>query len=182
MIKVYECVGMKYHMDTIEEMKEPSEDYQLSKSKIEEEFGDEHVYKYDYNGFITVEPEPDNEADPNAVRLSVGGKTVAYIKREQAAEVKELLASGTRYGAVISGGEYKAVVDDEVIQGEDPIKATVVFYPSEPEPKKKGLKVTLTILSILLLVMGLLALIVSPVVGVLAIIFAVALFLYGRKQ
>lgn len=185
MIKaVFECVGMSYHLDALEEMKEQNEDYFLPKKKMEDAYGDDHVYANEYNGYLTVEQEPTNEADPNAVRVAYKGQTIAYIKKEEAARAAELLLAGYPYKAVAEGGEYKAVEDDQVITGEDPISVTVIFQDAEqhaaPEqsPKRKAI---FLVLGILLIVLSLLLLIISPIAGAVGIVFGIVLLIYWRR-
>lgn len=187
MIKaVFECVGMSYHLDALEEMKEINEDFSLTKKEIEEAYDEDPVYKYDFTGDLTVEQEPTNEADPNAVRVAYMGNTVAYIKKEEAQKVAELLLAGYRYKASASGGAYKVVEDGKIVSGEDPISVTVVFYDDDekaavPEAQKRP-KTLLMILGVLLIVMSLLLLIVSPIAGIAGVVFGVLLIIYGRKK
>lgn len=66
-------------------------------------------YKYDvYEGPCTLDPEPDNPADPNAVKVVVNKAWhIGYIKREQTAEAKQLISEGKRFFIKITGGPYK---------------------------------------------------------------------------
>lgn len=181
---IFDCVGMSYHMDVIDEIKEENEEYTWSKKKIEKEYPGAPVYKYELPKYMKLEPDPENEYDPNAIKVTYHGQTVAFIKKEEASRVAELLAAGIPYRFSGSGGEYKEVNDDgELVEGEDPYGISVIFMDAPVEvPKKKGMKTLLTILAIVLLLMSLLLLIVTPIGGIIGIVFAVIVFLVGRKQ
>lgn len=66
-------------------------------------------YKYDvYDGPCTLEPEPDNPEDPNAVKVVVNKAWhIGYIPREQTAEAMQLIKEGKRFFIKITGGPYK---------------------------------------------------------------------------
>lgn len=186
-IASFDCVGMNYHRDAIAAMQEFNEDYNLTKKQIEEAYSDQHVYKYGHDGIVQVAPEPDNEVDPNAVRLSFLGETIAYVKKEEASRVKELLAEGYQHAVVVEGGKYKAIEDDEIVTGEDPYEVTLFFYEKETaaapvKVKASGMRILMTVLAVILFVMSLLLLIASPIGGIIGIIFAVMLFFVGRKM
>jgi hypothetical protein len=50
-------------------------------------------------------PEPDNQYDPNAIRVTLEGDTVAYLTREKAAEYHDAigLQSGVCSGKIVGG-------------------------------------------------------------------------------
>jgi hypothetical protein len=50
---------------------------------------------FHYVGTATLQPEPENPADPNAVAVKVEGQLVGYIRKEFAQELKR--AIGERY-------------------------------------------------------------------------------------
>lgn len=70
---------------------------------------DRRYYKYDlFEGACTLEPEPDNEVDPNAVKVVVNKIWhVGYIPKENTDEAKQLAAAGRKFFVKISGGPYK---------------------------------------------------------------------------
>lgn len=55
-----------------------------------------------WRGEATLEPEPENRHDPNAVRVAVGGETVGYLARELAARVQPAVVALTQRGATLT--------------------------------------------------------------------------------
>lgn len=181
---IFSCVGMSYHMDVIDEIKEENDEYRLPKKKLIEEYPGGTVYRYELPDHMKLEPDPENEHDPNAIKVTYHGQTVAFIKKEETEKVADLMAEGVPYRITGAGGEYKEVTeDDEIVEGEEPFEVCVIFQDAPAAaPKKKGMKTLLTILAVILLLMSLLLLIVTPVGGIIGIIFAVIVFIVGRRQ
>lgn len=103
-IAVIDLVGMQHYKDVFDRI----------------EHDDEYYY-----GSFKIEPEPDNEHDPNAMRITYEEKTVAYVKKEKTDKVRELLAMKKPYTITFS-------IDGDYIEG------TLIFNePKAEEPKKK---------------------------------------------
>ena len=164
----FNLAGVTHYEEAIKEVTTLNDDYDLSKKELFEEYdvGD-RVFKYIADaGKFELVPEPDNEYDSNAIRADAFGKTIGYIKKEETATVRELLASPFYKGVYVDEiciGEYKELDEDE--DGKPVIYTEAVEYPSvtiaifidEPvtetvveEPKKRGHSV----LGILVMVLG----------------------------
>lgn len=183
-IASFDGVGMYYHEDNLAKIAEENEDYRLSKSSIEKEFGeDEPVYQYTYDGFYKLVPEPDNPHDPNAIAIRLDDVTIGYIAKKDTQRVHELLGKGLYYRTYVSGGHCKIIEDDELIERDDPVEVSVIFYePEAAEPVKPKNQIPLLIVSIIMLVMSVILLLAVPVVGIIGILLAVGLIIYSRKK
>jgi len=183
-IAVFDGVGMYYHEDNLAKIAEENADYRLTKSSIEKEYGeDEPVYQYTYDGFYKLVPEPDNPHDPNAIAIRLDDITIGYIAKKDTQRVHELLSMGMYYETSVSGGHCKLIEDEKLLERDDPIEVSVIFYePEAAEPVKPKNQTPLLIVSIILLVMSVILLLAMPVVGVIGILLAVGLIIYSRKK
>ena len=192
-----------YYDEFFKKFGEENEDYNLPNAEIKSEYSDgDKVFQYSYSfNEVKLVPEPDNKYDPNAIRVEVDGVLLGYIDKAKTERVKELLASPDfRYIKLdVGGGAYKYIYEDEdeklqIDQNECGPFADVSIYmnkefESEPtvttEPIKKvaprGLVVVELVLGVILGLMSLLLLLLSPVAGVLVLIFAVILIVFGVK-
>lgn len=59
-------------------------------------------------------PEPDNQHDPNAIKVVVGETTIGYIPKEKTGEVRKILDEGRLLNLAyeITGGKYKLVTEE----------------------------------------------------------------------
>lgn len=76
---------------------------------------EEKIYLYEFFPTkVELIPEPDNEHDPNAIKVVIDGTHVGYIKKGSCPHVKKLLASGKiiDIDADIHGGKYKIIYED----------------------------------------------------------------------
>ena len=87
--KVFHVTGTAHYQDAFSGMLAENEDY----------------------GQQTVRIEPENEYDPNAVRVELDGTKVGYIKKGSCSQVKNLLKSDkyVRTTAETFGGKYKSL-------------------------------------------------------------------------
>jgi hypothetical protein len=83
----FDIVGESHYRDTL---------LRLIKAAPSEERANGEVY-----GVASLEREPRNKFDRNAVRVSMGRQTVGYVPKEQAVEVRALIGDGLTLGAVI---------------------------------------------------------------------------------
>ena len=78
--------GVSYHLDTIMELAVDNEEYEKSKKELCDDHDGEDffkVYQYFFDPVkVAIEPEQNNPADPNALKVIVDGKHVGYIKAE----------------------------------------------------------------------------------------------------
>lgn len=49
-------------------------------------------------GMITLQPEPDNEVDPNAIKVFVGNKHVGYVCKDHTTIIKSVIDTGIEFG------------------------------------------------------------------------------------
>lgn len=129
----FRITGISYCInDIMDNLAEENDDYSLSKRELFEEYSDgDKIFKYEYNTTpLELVPEPENEYDPNAIKVMVNGTKVGYIKKGSTSHVKNLLASPDFSGKSIEiyGGKYKQICDDEIETDEMDIRADLEIY------------------------------------------------------
>ena len=92
-------------------------DYDLTKREIiDDGLTDERIYQYTFaDGPVELVDDPDNEHDPNAIKVLIAGQHIGYIKRGSTGRVHNLQRAGRVLGvtAEIYGGKYKVVICDD---------------------------------------------------------------------
>ena len=145
-------------------------EYQYSKKELLEEcLEDTRIYKYDcimYN--VTLQPEPDNKYDPNAIKILVEGIHIGYVPKEKCASVKKILASGqiASITCIFCGGPYKILnSDDSSMEHDDltigakiEIEYGTVEHTAVKQPEKKGMSEGLKAFLIVMIVLAAIAL------------------------
>jgi len=109
--ETHRLAGTSFHETEIQDLMEENFDYNLTATDlIDMGMEDERVYKYEETYCTAaLEPEPDNQYDPNAIRVLAEGVHIGYIKKGSAAHVKKLLEEDriASMSINISGGPYK---------------------------------------------------------------------------
>ena len=113
----HKLAGTSYHMDAIMALAQENPDYDLTKREIiDDGLTDERIYQYTFtDGPVELVDDPDNEYDPNAIKVLVAGQHIGYIKRGSTGRVHNLQRAGRVLGvtAEIYGGKYKVVICDD---------------------------------------------------------------------
>lgn len=108
--------GTLYHQNEIESLGEENPMYACSKKElIDKGCEDEKIYYYlFFPKTVDLVEDPENEFDPNAIKVVVDSVHIGYIKKGSCARVKKLLHSGniTKIEAEIGGGKYKCLYCD----------------------------------------------------------------------
>lgn len=129
--------GVSYHLDTIMELAVDNEEYEESKKELCDDHDGEDffkVYQYFFDPVkVAIEPEQDNPADPNALKVIVDGKHVGYIKKGSIPHVKKMLSGDKIISmkAIIGGGKYREFWLNEetdkweTSRGETPYSVTI---------------------------------------------------------
>lgn len=116
-IERFNIAGTSFRQDEIFSLAQYNDDYRLTnKELVEQGYEDERCYKYYFNPKGTqLIPEPDNEKDPNAIKVVTGGVHIGYVKASDCAHIKELMESGnvSSYGVDLEGGPFRVVSEDE---------------------------------------------------------------------
>ena len=205
----FEVMGVSHYVDKFfEALSYENGDYDLSKKEIKEEFEDgDKIYRYEFSAKeAKLIPEPDNEYDPNAIRVEADGFTIGHIKKTETAKVKELLSAEDLYKIEIkiSGGDYKLVSEDEdekITVEKDSCNyfADVFIKTGTPEPVASYtgsesnqakinpaavnvLSIITIVLSVLIILSSLLLLVVALPLGLAFLIFGIIILLFGIKQ
>lgn len=113
----FKIAGVSHYIDNVmDKLSYPNPDYELSSKELTDSYdvGD-RIFEYAFNTQnVALVPEPDNEHDPNAVRVEVKGILIGYIKSGSCSHVKNLLKSPDLAGMDldIGGGKFKRIYDD----------------------------------------------------------------------
>lgn len=113
----HKVAGLSFREDAIAELQCENVDYSCSKRELVD-MGMiwERIYKYDFYPIKTeLIPEPDNEADPNAIKVVVDDQHIGYIKKGSCAHIRKLLNSGSieKIDIEIGGGPYKFITAED---------------------------------------------------------------------
>ena len=115
--ETHRLAGTSFHETEIQDLMEENFDYNLTATDlIDMGMEDERVYKYEETYCTAaLEPEPDNQYDPNAIRVLAEGVHIGYIKKGSAAHVKKLLEEDRIASMLITitGGPYKTAYLNE---------------------------------------------------------------------
>lgn len=121
--------GTSFRLDAIMDLAEDNPDYDMSKREIiDAGMEGERIYQYKFPvGPVELVDEPENEHDPNAIKVLVAGQHIGYIKRGSTGRIHNLQRSGRVLGvtAEIYGGKYKVVTcydDDDGVEQYELIK------------------------------------------------------------
>lgn len=109
----HKVAGTTYHLDAIMELAEDNPDYDMTQREIiDAGMEEERIYQYTFpDSPVELVDDPDNEQDPNAIKVLVAGQHIGYIKRGSTGRIHKLQRSGRVLGvtAEIYGGRYKIV-------------------------------------------------------------------------
>lgn len=140
----FKVAGTSYRTDAIEDMLNEDCDYGESKSYLKENYIDgDRIWQHlpEYRDDVALVDEPENEHDPNAIRVEVGGIHIGYVKRGSTSRVRNLLKKdGVRVKIDIGGGPYKELYEDEdgkiqIERGEIEFFGRLeITVPGEPRP------------------------------------------------
>lgn len=143
--KEFRVAGTSYNQDTLMEFADENEDYYLSKRErfeLVSGLSDDREWLYEFcKPSVELIPEPENEHDPNAIRVEFNGKKAGYVPKEYCKKVKSMLsAEGCSVSAVIGGGPFRDMIlhedfdgdeerisDYDLIDDETPISAKIVI-------------------------------------------------------
>lgn len=113
----HKVAGTTYHLDAIMELAEDNPDYDMTKREIiDTGMEEQRIYQYTFpDSPVELVDDPDNEQDPNAIKVLVAGQHIGYIKRGSTGRIHNLQRAGRVLGvtAEIYGGKYKVVICDD---------------------------------------------------------------------
>lgn len=108
LVETIPVVGTKYYMDNIEELLTPNDEYKHPKDH------DETYMKYEeYFEPCKLVPEPDNQQDPNAIRVESEDLLVGYIPRDKQEKTRTFMNGKYKLMLSIDEGPYKEYDEDE---------------------------------------------------------------------
>ncbi len=112
----YNAAGTSFRQKEIGSLSHLNDDYLISKrDAIDLDMMYKKIYQYVFSPQnVQLIEEPDNEYDPNAIKIVIDNVHIGYIKRDDCLYVKELIERGLirKVTADIHGGKYKRLVSD----------------------------------------------------------------------
>lgn len=121
----YPVVGESYHKKEIATLGYDNPDYKLAKGELYKRgYYEKAVYAYYFPKLeATLQPEPDNKHDPNAIKVLVRGIHVGYIGRTDCPAIKTMLDNGRirRVQASIRGGDSRMIYTEMAYPPEERI-------------------------------------------------------------
>lgn len=114
----FDLAGVSHYEDALCSLSMLNDDYNMSKRELAEMYGvGDKVFKYISNvSKVELVPEPDNEHDPNAIRVDADGQKIGYIKAKETQAVRDLMASPLYRDVAVDEiclGEYKDIDEDD---------------------------------------------------------------------
>lgn len=139
------------------------------KDNIIKNFASEEDDEFDYEtSSVELIPEPENEHDPNAIKVLVNGIKIGYVPKELTSFARDIIDSPNYLGAKVTiFGERDEEDDNDNIDLWASIYLTSQF---ESEEEKKSEK-NLTILAKIELIVGILLFIASLIITKASFIF-----------
>ena len=121
----YPVVGESYHKKEITSLGYENPDYKLAKGELYKRgYYEKAVYAYYFPKLeATLQPEPGNKHDPNAIKVFVRGIHVGYIRRTDCPEIKAMLDAGRirRIQASVRGGDSRMIYTEMAYPPEERI-------------------------------------------------------------
>lgn len=115
-VEAHKVAGVSFRKKEIESIGVYNNDYDLSKSEIEDVYGTyTKVWQYEFDATAKLVPEPDNPHGENTIRVEADGVHIGYIKSGSSAHIKKLIDNNLIHSIEIEigGGRYKMVTEDE---------------------------------------------------------------------
>lgn len=138
----FKLAGVSFYTDDImENLATDNDDYSLTKKELLDEYSEgDKIFKYEFETTpLEIIPEPENEHDPDAIKVVVNGTKVGYIKKGATKQVRSLLESPDFSGKSIEiyGGEYKTIYDGNIEKGDIEIGAEIEIYTRIDAPVRQ---------------------------------------------
>ena len=114
--KIYKVTGVSHYVKDIMKLGLENYDFKLSKKDMIDEGLEGRIYEYDfYPTKIELIPDPNNEHDPNAVKVVVDNVLVGYIKAGSCKHILNVINGNCieKIECIIRGGKYKFLSYDD---------------------------------------------------------------------
>lgn len=109
----HNIAGVSFRQKEIKSLGEKNDYYSMSKRELVDEcMYDEDIYQLEFSpSSVELVEEPENEYDPNAIKVIVDCVHVGYIKKGSCSHIKKLLHENRilNITADIHGGKYKRI-------------------------------------------------------------------------
>lgn len=109
--QTFTVVGSSHRLEEVEQLGTINPEYEMTRTDFLEKFGEgKTAYKYNFPTLsASLIPEPDNPADPDAIKVVADGHHVGYIHRAETTAVKVYMDSGyiESIQLIIKSGPFK---------------------------------------------------------------------------
>lgn len=119
--------GLNYRIENLESIATKNKTYMLDDEKLLKT-GKKQVYKYHFKNLIfSMEYEPSNPHDKNAIKIIVNGVHIGYVPAELCLEIKHYISTNRIKTAniFIRGGDYKESKNGNVSYLNEPYRAEI---------------------------------------------------------
>lgn len=125
---IFDIAGIYYYKDNLHKAGTINRKYYLKDEDLIG-LGRKSIYRFRYDKPLTLEEEPTNKHDKNAIKILVGGFHVGYVPAEFCAKVKQIIKNNaiTDIKYNINGGEYKSIEDGNVFEEEADYNTSVTI-------------------------------------------------------
>ena len=92
-MREFSVAGVSRHQDLFTKYGYLNDDYFLSDKQLKENGIREHsIPKYGFGNLdLSIKPDPDNEFDPNAIKVYLGGEHVGFIRSEDTEYIHDMM-------------------------------------------------------------------------------------------
>lgn len=116
--------GTSYYTGNFKKILKPNKEFKsFSGTILKNGHAGRRIFQYEYlDKAAKLIPEPKNKHDKNAIMVTISGKQVGYIKREDCSSIKSILTGKSieYINAFVTGGKYKIVFENkEVFEDEN---------------------------------------------------------------
>lgn len=112
----HRVAGITHYEDEVLSLAIENSEYEYTRKELVDFYMiDERIYQYIFPvSKVELIAEPDNQYDPNAVKVLADGVQIGYIKKGSCSHIKNLIRDNKikNIHAFIGGGKYKCVEED----------------------------------------------------------------------
>ena len=125
---IMDIAGLYYHIKELHKAGTVNRMYYLKDEDLIAT-GKKKVFRFRFDKPMTLEEEPTNKHDPNAIKILIDGCHVGYVPAEFCVMVKKAIANNaiTDIQYNIKGGEYKYIENNTVYEDENDYTSSVII-------------------------------------------------------
>lgn len=120
----FHVAGVYYHKSGVTAIRRVNPDWRKKPEELWKKYGNHtpipHFFYKDYP--VELDPEPNNQYDPNAIRVLIDDSLVGYVPADRAVEIANILSqtSVVNIQAEFNQRDFKYFVDENTLEDGDP--------------------------------------------------------------